>query len=52
MVNIGPTYEAPEPTSKYTVKATLPFGLTLKAFVASEALITYELSEDIAACQV
>ena len=38
------------PTLKFPVKATLPFGF--KQVVASEALITYGLSESIPVCHV
>ena len=40
------------PTFKFPVKATLPFGFIIKQVVASEALITYELSGSIAVCHV
>ena len=40
------------PTFKFPVKATLPFGFTLKQVVASEALTTYGLSESIPVCHV
>ena len=40
------------PTSEFPLTVVLPFGFTLKQVVASEALVTYELSESIPVCHV